>query len=112
MARPLVLARSGDGIMTPALGRCDDLRSIHTPLIALVRDHRFVGAGMGRRHYRTATPVVAVPAKGGSFMDTQTTTSPPEAEQQTEEQMCCDGSGRTVEQHRHESPDGKCCVDK
>ena len=28
-----------------------------------------------------------------------------------EEEMCCDGSGRTVEQHRKESPDGKCCVD-
>jgi len=27
------------------------------------------------------------------------------------EEMCCDDSGRTVEQHRAESPDGKCCVD-
>jgi hypothetical protein len=30
----------------------------------------------------------------------------------TQPQMCCDGSGRTAEQHRHESPDGKCCVDE
>lgn len=27
------------------------------------------------------------------------------------EQMCCDGSGRTAEQHRAESPDHKCCSD-
>ena len=31
--------------------------------------------------------------------------------QEGSEAMCCDGSGRTVEQHRAESPDGKCCVD-
>jgi len=30
-------------------------------------------------------------------------------EEKTE--MCCDGSGRTADQHRAESPDGKCCVD-
>jgi hypothetical protein len=30
---------------------------------------------------------------------------------EAEEQMCCDGSGRTAEQHRAESPDHKCCVD-
>lgn len=28
-----------------------------------------------------------------------------------EKQMCCDDSGRTAEQHRAESPDGRCCVD-
>ena len=28
-----------------------------------------------------------------------------------QEQMCCDGSGRTAEEHRKESADGKCCVD-
>lgn len=36
------------------------------------------------------------------------------AAEQTQEQqpeMCCDGSGRTAEQHRAESPDGKCCID-
>jgi hypothetical protein len=27
-------------------------------------------------------------------------------------EMCCDGSGRTAEQHRAESADHKCCVDK
>jgi hypothetical protein len=31
---------------------------------------------------------------------------------EAQEQMCCDGSGRTAEQHRAESEDGKCCVDK
>jgi hypothetical protein len=25
-------------------------------------------------------------------------------------EMCCDGQ-QTAEQHRHDSPDGKCCVD-
>ncbi|HJT38377.1 MAG TPA: hypothetical protein VJ818_08125 [Actinomycetota bacterium] len=30
---------------------------------------------------------------------------------QEEKEMCCDDSGRTAEQHRAESPDGKCCVD-
>jgi hypothetical protein len=29
-----------------------------------------------------------------------------------EAEMCCDGSGRTAEQHRAESPDGKCCIDE
>ena len=29
-----------------------------------------------------------------------------------QEEMCCDGSGRTAEQHRNESPDHKCCIDK
>ncbi len=31
--------------------------------------------------------------------------------EEEKKEMCCDGSGRTVEQHRAESPDGKCCVD-
>ncbi len=35
----------------------------------------------------------------------------PHDEAESEEQMCCDGSGRTAEQHRAESPDHKCCVD-
>ena len=26
-------------------------------------------------------------------------------------EMCCDGK-QTAEQHRHNSPDGKCCIDK
>jgi hypothetical protein len=54
--------------------------------------------------------------RGGNGMDEQTQTAAqtaeaPEAES-PQPQMCCDGSGRTVEQHRHESPDGKCCVDE
>jgi hypothetical protein len=28
-----------------------------------------------------------------------------------DQEMCCDGK-QTAEQHRHNSPDGKCCVDK
>ena len=40
---------------------------------------------------------------------------PAEAAEGTEEtesapEMCCDGQ-QTAEQHRHDSPDGKCCVD-
>ena len=38
-----------------------------------------------------------------------TTGEQPDAESQPE--MCCDGE-KTAEQHRHESPDGKCCIDK
>jgi hypothetical protein len=34
-----------------------------------------------------------------------------EDQPQPEVQMCCDGSGRTAEQHRAESPDHKCCSD-
>ena len=45
-----------------------------------------------------------------------TVVSEPEAEAPEAEspavEMCCDGSGRTAEQHRAESPDGKCCVDE
>lgn len=42
--------------------------------------------------------------------ETQQPTSPPEAESQPQPEMCCDGE-RTAEEHRKESPDGKCCVD-
>jgi YD repeat-containing protein len=38
------------------------------------------------------------------------TTLEDETTEKTE--MCCDGSGRTAEQHRSESPDGKCCIDE
>jgi hypothetical protein len=30
---------------------------------------------------------------------------------QQQKEMCCDDSGRTADEHRAESPDGKCCVD-
>jgi hypothetical protein len=33
-------------------------------------------------------------------------------EKTTDVEMCCDGSGRTAEQHRAESADHKCCIDK
>lgn len=29
----------------------------------------------------------------------------------TDAEMCCDDSGRTAEEHRAQSDDGKCCVD-
>jgi hypothetical protein len=35
-----------------------------------------------------------------------------EEETPTDVEMCCDGSGRTAEQHRAESADHKCCIDK
>jgi hypothetical protein len=31
--------------------------------------------------------------------------------QPPQQEMCCDGK-QTAEEHRHNSPDGKCCVDK
>ncbi len=35
----------------------------------------------------------------------------PQAETSEEKpEMCCDGE-KTAEEHRHESPDGKCCID-
>jgi hypothetical protein len=35
----------------------------------------------------------------------------PHEEADSEVEMCCDGSGRTAEQHRAESADHKCCID-
>ena len=32
-------------------------------------------------------------------------------DQEARSKMCCDGSGRTAEEHRQESADGKCCID-
>ena len=40
------------------------------------------------------------------------TTEAPEQESEPMVEMCCDGSGRTAEEHRAESPDHKCCIDK
>ncbi|HYT39225.1 MAG TPA: hypothetical protein VEN99_06935 [Acidimicrobiia bacterium] len=34
-----------------------------------------------------------------------------ETEQPQQPEMCCDGK-QTAEEHRHNSPDGKCCIDK
>jgi hypothetical protein len=31
--------------------------------------------------------------------------------QQGGQEMCCDGK-QTAAEHRHNSPDGKCCIDK
>ncbi len=33
------------------------------------------------------------------------------ADEKSEKEMCCDGSGRTADEHRAESADGKCCID-
>jgi hypothetical protein len=30
---------------------------------------------------------------------------------ETQPEMCCDGQ-KTAEEHRHESEDGKCCIDE
>ena len=42
-------------------------------------------------------------------MDIQTKEDIKAEEEKVE--MCCDGSGRTADEHRAESADGKCCVD-
>jgi hypothetical protein len=44
-------------------------------------------------------------------MSTEPETQETPAEPETAPEMCCDGQ-QTAEQHRHDSPDGKCCVDK
>jgi hypothetical protein len=45
----------------------------------------------------------------------QAITDPVQQEASTTEEaqpeMCCDGSGRTADQHRAESEDHKCCID-
>lgn len=38
------------------------------------------------------------------------TKQPEVAEEKPEVEMCCDGE-KTAEEHRAESPDGKCCID-
>ena len=43
----------------------------------------------------------------------ETTTHPhphPETSEEKQPEMCCDGE-KTAEEHRKESPDGKCCID-
>jgi len=37
--------------------------------------------------------------------------APAEADESPKVEMCCDGSGKTAEQHRAESADRKCCID-
>ena len=34
-----------------------------------------------------------------------------ESEGEQKQEMCCDGK-QTAEEHRHNSEDGKCCIDK
>ncbi len=45
-------------------------------------------------------------------LDPATMLAPAENDDTPQVEMCCDGSGRTAEQHRVESADQKCCVDK
>jgi hypothetical protein len=42
-------------------------------------------------------------------LDPQTMLAPAESDPTPQVEMCCDGSGRTAEQHRAESVDHKCC---
>ena len=37
--------------------------------------------------------------------------APAKSEETPKVEMCCDGSGRTAEEHRSESADHKCCID-
>ena len=43
--------------------------------------------------------------------DTMKDAQAPVKDEQEEQEMCCDNSGRTAEQHRKEAEDGKCCID-
>jgi hypothetical protein len=45
-------------------------------------------------------------------LDPATELGPAETKGTPQVEMCCDGSGRTAEQHRAESADHKCCIDK
>jgi hypothetical protein len=45
-------------------------------------------------------------------LDPATVLAPAEIDGTPHVEMCCDGSGRTAEQHRAESADHKCCADK
>ena len=66
-----------------------------------------------RIHKPTCHITVTLSAPEGAPMPVA---PPPEPEpaakaEEKPEEMCCDDSGRTAEQHRAESPDGKCCID-
>jgi hypothetical protein len=37
--------------------------------------------------------------------------APAKSEEAPKVEMCCDGSGKTAEEHRSESADHKCCID-
>ena len=44
-------------------------------------------------------------------IEQEISTDSPQQDAVAEVEMCCDGSGRTAEEHRAESPDHKCCID-
>lgn len=46
------------------------------------------------------------------LMSEDEATAVSEKKASVEGEMCCDGSGRTAEQHQAESADHKCCIDK
>jgi hypothetical protein len=49
--------------------------------------------------------------RAGSEENTMPEMKQTEGQDAPETEMCCDGE-KTAEQHRHESSDGKCCIDK
>jgi hypothetical protein len=58
----------------------------------------------------TSADNAATPPGKGVALDPAILT-PADADESPEVEMCCDGSGKTAEQHRAESADHKCCID-
>lgn len=59
----------------------------------------------------TSPDGVPTPAGRLVVLDPATELAPAEADAAAQVEMCCDGSGRTAEEHRAESADHRCCVD-
>ena len=59
----------------------------------------------------TSPDDVPTPPGRAVELDPKTVLAPAEMDGAAEVEMCCDGSGRTAEQHRAESKDHTCCVD-
>ena len=59
----------------------------------------------------TSPDEAPIPPGRSVVLDPATALAPAEADGTPEVEMCCDGSGRSAEQHRAESADHKCCVD-
>ena len=59
----------------------------------------------------STSPDEAPPPGRVVALDPATILAPAEADAAPKVEMCCDGSGRTAEQHRAGSADHKCCVD-
>ena len=56
------------------------------------------------------TPRIPTTAERNLMSPERDTQEPSAEETEAAPEMCCDGQ-QTAEAHRHESPDGKCCVD-